>query len=166
MRYGLDGQDRIESLPPPPQQEGGVSCAPKLEPWLAALDARRKRHQASREAVEQMDPGELDALYMTPEQVEAYAEFAEKNLILSNQIDLHEWRRVEPARRWAGFADFMQRMDGETIPRTGSATGAARPGANGATSSSKRTTGGCRGEPMGGTRVRSAQRLPSPHDPA
>lgn len=108
MRYGLDGRERIESLPPAGGNErAGVSCAPLLEPWLCALDKRRQRYLESPETVAEMDPAELDALHMTSEQVEAYASFAEQNLILSNQIDLHEWRRLEPQRRWAAFTDFM-----------------------------------------------------------
>ncbi|CBQ70485.1 conserved hypothetical protein [Sporisorium reilianum SRZ2] len=105
MRYGLDGRDRIESSPE--NEKSGVSCAPLLEPWLSALDKRRERYMDSLESVAEMDPAELDALYMTSAQVEAYAAFAEENLVLSNQIDLHEWRRLEPQRRWAAFTDFI-----------------------------------------------------------
>ncbi|SPO21798.1 uncharacterized protein UTRI_01288_B [Ustilago trichophora] len=111
MRYGLDGRDRVESLPaashPDSKGSDGISCAPLLEPWLSALDARKKRHMDSREAATEIDPSELEALHMTSEQIAAYASFAEENLILSNQIDLHEWRRLEPQRKWAAFSDFL-----------------------------------------------------------
>lgn len=106
MRYGLDGRERVE-VPNSNEAVRGVSCAPQLEPWLAALDARKKRKLESVEAVPKLDPTEVEALRMTPDQIEAYASFAEENLILSNQIDLHEWRRLEPARRWANFVDFL-----------------------------------------------------------
>lgn len=117
LRYGLDGRERSESFDPASadqkeaNESDGVSCAPLLEPWLSALDKRRQMYMQSTEAVLEMDPSELEALYMTSEQVEAYASFAEENLILSNQIDLHEWRRLEPQRRWAGFSDFLPRSD-------------------------------------------------------
>uniref|UniRef100_V5ETE5 Uncharacterized protein n=2 Tax=Kalmanozyma brasiliensis (strain GHG001) TaxID=1365824 RepID=V5ETE5_KALBG len=114
MRYGLDGRERVELLPTPSADpagskkgHAGISCAPSLEPWLAALDKRRERYLHSTDAAVEMDPAELEALHMTSDQVEAYAAFAEEHLILSNQIDLHEWRRLEPQRRWASFTDFM-----------------------------------------------------------
>ncbi|SPO22610.1 uncharacterized protein UTRI_01288 [Ustilago trichophora] len=111
MRYGLDGRDRVETLSatthPDSKGTDGVSCAPLLEPWLSALDARKKRRLDSCEAATDVDPTELEALHMTSEQIEAYASFAEENLILSNQIDLHEWRRLEPQRKWAAFSDFL-----------------------------------------------------------
>ncbi len=50
MRYGLDGQERSEGV----GVDGAVSCAPELEAWLAALDARRDRFRASREAVKRV----------------------------------------------------------------------------------------------------------------
>ncbi|KAJ9477657.1 hypothetical protein PHBOTO_001213 [Pseudozyma hubeiensis] len=114
MRYGLDGRDRMERIPETSSdgsvgrnKSGGISCAPLLQPWLSALDRRRQRYLETPEAAIEMDPSELEALHMTSEQVEAYAVFAEEKLILSNHIDLHEWRRLEPQRRWAAFAEFM-----------------------------------------------------------
>lgn len=135
MRYGLDGHERVETIASSNDaskaSKAGVSCAPLLEPWLSALDARKNREKNSLEAVAEMDPAEIDALHMTSEQVEAYAAFAEQNLMLSNQIDLHEWRRLEPARRWAAFADFMPpKSDG--LSKMDRATQAARSHLNGA----------------------------------
>ncbi|GAC97187.1 hypothetical protein PHSY_004772 [Pseudozyma hubeiensis SY62] len=114
MRYGLDGRSRDERIPESSSdgsagrnRSGGLSCAPLLQPWLSALDRRRQRYLESLEAAIEMDPSELEALHMTSEQVEAYAAFAEENLILSNHIDLHEWRRLEPQRQWAAFTEFI-----------------------------------------------------------
>lgn len=112
IRYGLDGRDRVEIISSlnnhgKAKAELGVSCAPLFEPWLSALDARKKRRLDSTEQVAEIDPVELDALHMRSDQIEAYASFAEENLILSNQIDLHEWRRLEPQRRWAAFTEFV-----------------------------------------------------------
>lgn len=111
MRYGLDGRERVETLIQPSDEKkggaAGISCAPSLEPWLGALDKRRQRYLDSQDAVTELDPAELDALHMTADQIEAYAAFAGEHLILSNQIDLHEWRRLEPQRRWASFIDLM-----------------------------------------------------------
>ncbi|KAJ1032590.1 hypothetical protein NDA16_000613 [Ustilago loliicola] len=135
MRYGLDGRERVESIPSSNGKDKagtvGISCAPLLEPWLSALDTRKKRQMDSLEAVTETDPAEIEALHMTSEQVEAYAAFAEQNLILSNQIDLHEWRRLEPARRWAAFADFMP-PESDGLSKMDRATQAARNHLNGA----------------------------------
>ncbi|ETS61068.1 hypothetical protein PaG_05007 [Moesziomyces aphidis] len=113
MRYGLDGQERSEGV----GVDGAVSCAPELEAWLAALDARRDRFRASREAVKRVDPTELDPLSMSEDQLDAYASFVENNLVLSNHIDLHEWRRLEPQRRWAAFTNFVPELSRSNPPR-------------------------------------------------
>ncbi|SOV06425.1 uncharacterized protein UDID_01637 [Ustilago sp. UG-2017a] len=135
MRYGLDGRERVETIPPSNGNDkastAGISCAPLLEPWLSALDTRKKRQTDSVEAVAEMDPAEIEALHMTFGQVEAYAAFAEQNLLLSNQIDLHEWRRLEPARRWAAFADFMP-PESDGMSKMDRATQADRNHLNGA----------------------------------
>lgn len=114
MRYGLDGRDRAESAA---SGKEGISCAPQVDAWLAALDTRKKRRQATADAVKDTDPAEIEALDMATEQVEAYASFVEEHLMLSNQIDLHEWRRLEPQRRWAAFADFMPAPDSDASTR-------------------------------------------------
>nr|CDI52017.1 conserved hypothetical protein [Melanopsichium pennsylvanicum 4] len=122
LRYGLDGRERTETIAstgPQSRLGTGISCAPLLEPWLEALDKRRERQLEAPEAALEADPCELQALHMNSEQVEAYAKFAEDKLILSNQIDLHEWRRLEPARQWAGFMEFM--------PSTSTSTGSDEP---------------------------------------
>ncbi|GAK62980.1 uncharacterized protein PAN0_002c1182 [Moesziomyces antarcticus] len=118
MRYGLDGQERCEGV----GVDGALSCAPELDAWLAALDARRDRFRASKEAVPRVDPTELDPLSMSDDQLDAYASFVETNLVLSNHIDLHEWRRLEPQHRWAAFTKFIPELS-DSNPQCGDGSG-------------------------------------------